>query len=109
MLSEDFLAKNLTKALKDYLCPVFETALLELMPGPSEDGNDKAKQFRECLEDNLCENLAIALASCIDTYIKNADIVGTVLTTGSPFTQQAQLIGPPQPTKGLVPNGLKIV
>lgn len=109
MLNENQLANNFKDTFKNILCPVFETALLEFLPSKSEDGTEKCAQFKECLMENLCEPLATALASAIHMYVKQISINGTIITTGSPFTQTAVISSNFIPiVNGTVPNSLGI-
>ena len=109
MLNQDKLADNFKEIFHDLFCPVFETALLEFIPTESKDGNEKSAQFRECLEENLCEPLAKALASAIDMYIRQMDVHGMIITTGSSFTQTAKINSSSPPMiNGVLPNTLGI-
>ena len=108
MLNVARLESELKQAFEEVLPPAFEEAVRAMMPNKSKDGEDKAKQFGETIKDLVCEDLAERIANAIDYYIKNANIYGTVITVGSPFTQTAVVQSPSPATNGKVPNSLGI-
>lgn len=108
MLNPDNLEKQIKNALEQYLPPAFEGACLTLMPSKSENGDEMAKVFGQTVSDLLAEPLASSIAAAIDYYVKNISISGTILTTGSPVTQQAIIQSPSPLTNGIIPNSLKI-
>lgn len=109
MLNRDNLEKQIKNALEQYLPTTFETAMKAFLPNESDAGNDMCKEFGQHISDMLSEPLASSLASAIDYYVKNITITGTILTTGSPVSQQAVLIPAPTPiVAGTIPNTLKI-
>ena len=57
----------------------------------------------------VSDAMSEVLAQAIDYHIRNAAITGTIITTGSPFTQQAKIFHIETPiTTGKVPNTLGI-
>lgn len=108
MLNPQNLENQIKNALEQYLPPAFENALKITMPIPTEAGDNMCKDFGQAISDQLSGPLASSLASAIDYYIKNISIQGTILTTGSPVTQQAIIMSPSPITNGIVPNSLKI-
>lgn len=108
MLNPDNLEKQIKNALEQYLPVAFEQAILTLMPGKSKEGDEMAKNFGNTVSKLLAEPLASSLAAAIDYYVKNISISGTIITTGSPVTQQSIISSPSPLTNGIVPNSLKI-
>lgn len=109
MLNPDGLEKQIKNALEQYLPPTFEQAAHILLPSKSDAGDEICKEFGQTVSDLLAEPLASSLAAAIDYYVKNISISGTIITTGSPVTQQAPIVPAPTPTvAGVIPNTLKI-
>ena len=113
MLNPQNLENQIKNALEQYLPPAFENALKITMPIPTEAGDNMCKDnmckdFGQAISDQLSGPLASSLAAAIDYYVKNISIQGTILTTGSPVTQQAIIMSPSPITNGIVPNSLKI-
>lgn len=108
MLNPQNLENQIKNALEQYLPPAFENALKITMPIPTEAGDNMCKDFGKAISDQLSAPLASSLAAAIDYYVKNISIQGVILTTGSPFTQQAVIASPSPITNGIVPNSLKI-
>lgn len=109
MLNPSGLEQQIKNALEQYLPPTFEAAAHVLIPGTSDAGDEVCKEFGQTVSDLLSEPLASSLAAAIDYYVKNISISGTIITTGSPVTQQAPIIPAPTPVvAGVIPNTLKI-
>lgn len=108
MLQVGELEKALTRSLEEVLPSALEEAFKHILPNSSEAGNDKAKEFGQCITDMISEPLGIRFANAIDYYVKNADIYGQIITVGSPTTQTAKIESPSPLTNGKVPNTLGI-
>lgn len=109
MLNPDGLEQQIKNALEQYLPPTFEQAAHVLMPGTGDECDEMCKDFGQTVADLLSEPLASSLAAAIDYYVKNISISGTIITTGSPVTQQAPIVPAPTPTvAGVIPNTLKV-
>lgn len=103
------LQDELTKAFEEVLPTAFETALKETFPEKSKAGEEMAKQFGETIKNLVAEDLGKRIAGAIDYYIKNANIYGTIITVGGPFTQTAVIQSPAPITNGKVPCTLGII
>ena len=108
MLNPTRLESELKTAFEEVLPAAFETAIKETFPEKSKAGDKMAKQFGETIKDLVCADLAKRLAGAIDYYIKNANVYGTIITTGSPFTQTAVIQSPSPATNGKIPCSLGI-
>ena len=108
MLDRDKLAKELQDAMDELFPPAFERLFLTLVPETTQDGLDKAKEFGQCAKDMISEDLANRFAASIDAYVRNVDIWGFILTTGSPVMQQARIESPSPITNGYIPNTLHV-
>ena len=58
----------------------------------------------ETLTEKVIDPLAKRLAAAIDYYVRNANVYGTIITTGSPVTQMAAISSPTPLTNGKIPN-----
>lgn len=109
MLNPGDLESQLKSAFEKIIPPAIEACKLAELPEESELGKTKAKEFADQFKDLVCEQLAKSIAGAIDYYVKNASIKGTILTTGSPVTQQAIIAPAPMPSvAGVIPNTLGI-
>lgn len=108
MLQVGELEKALTRSLEEVLPSALEEAFKHVLPCTSEDGNEKAKEFGQCISDMISEPLGTRFANAIDYYVKNADVYGQIITVGSPTTQTARIESPSPLTNGKVPNTLGI-
>lgn len=109
MLNPTGLEQQIKTALEQYLPETFEQASKVLFPKSGEEADNRCKEFGQTVADLLSEPLASSLAGAIDYYVKNISITGTIVTTGSPVTQQAPVVPAPTPTvAGVIPNTLKV-
>lgn len=108
MLNQSKLQKQLSDMFHHLLPKCFEQALLSTFNQDSEQGKNCAKEFKDTIDKLLCDPLAKELSLIIDTYIKNADIHGTVITFGSSSSQTATINSPSVSSNGNTPNTLKI-
>lgn len=91
---------TLPKSLKD--------ALKGMWPN-SDLAEDLADEMSHALVTAFADSFADVLATAIDAYATSLKITGTIITTGSPSTQQARIIEAPMPASaGSIPNTLKI-
>lgn len=103
------LKEHIEVGLKNIVVPAIERIELSRYPVPSDVGKKKAREIRELWDDMVSDALSEVIAQAIDYYIRNAAITGTIITTGSPFTQQAQIFHIETPIiDGKVPNTLGI-
>ena len=109
MLNPTRLESELKTAFEECLPGAFERAFMETMPEKSKAAEEKAKQFGETIKELLAEDLAKRIAGAIDYYVKNANVYGTIITMGSPFTQTAVVNTPSPVTGGKIPNQLGIM
>ena len=108
MLNVNTLEKQIKQAFDEVFPPALERAMLEMLPTKSDLGDKRAKQFGQTITDLISGDIAKRLAAAIDYYVKNADVYGTVITMGGPFTQTAILDTPSPITGGKIPNQLGI-
>lgn len=107
-LKVDKLQKELQKAVEETFPPALERAMLTLVPGKSESGSKCAKEFAKVATKLLAEVFSTRIAYAIDYYVKNADVYGTIITTGGPTTQMARIESASPLTNGKVPNSFGI-
>ena len=107
MLNTDQLADTLYANFKVALAPALKDLFLYIAPQKSELADTMAQTAVEKM-DEAFKIMSQGMADSIATFVKQADVTGTVLTAGSPTTQTAKLFGGSQITKGGVPNQLKI-
>ena len=109
MLKVDDLESQLKTALKNIIPPAIEQCKLAEYPMDSELGKSRAKAFADTFDELVSEELAKLIASAIDYYVKNMNITGTIITSGSPSTHVAKISPAPTPiTGGKIPNTLGI-
>lgn len=108
MLQVTELEKALTRSLEEVLPSALEEAFKHVLPNSSKAGDEKAKEFGQCISDMISSPLGTRFANAVDYYIKNADIYGQIITVGSPTTQTARIESPSPLTNGKVPNTLGI-
>jgi hypothetical protein len=108
MLNPKTLEDQIKNALEQYLPPAFENAMFSMIDADGDEVRERCKNFGQTVSDMLSEPLASSIAAAIDYYVKNISISGTILTTGTPVTQQAVIVSPSPLTNGVVPNSLKI-
>lgn len=109
MLKPNVLQQQLADLFHNTIPTTFEQAYLQMLPEKSEAGDKNAKAFGKLIDDMLSDKWAETIAQSIDYYVKNAQIFGTIITTGSPTTQVAMVNSTPMPvTNGAIPNTLGI-
>lgn len=105
MLKKDDLQKKLKEAFSNIISPAIETCLKNNQKTKSKKGDKDAEEFAKTFDEIVSDQLATAISSAIDYYVKNADITGTIITNGGPTTQVAKISAPPTPVVGgKVPN-----
>lgn len=110
MLNKTFLKNEFQNCFEKTIPVAFERALLETFPGVTARGNEIAKQFGQTLSDLLAEQWANYMADAIHIYVKNMQIKGKIITTGSATTQMANVNSTEMPSiNGSIPNTLKVV
>lgn len=109
MLDVDKLKNEIADGIKTTIIPAIKRLELMRFPTTSELGNDMAEDAAAAFDDIVTEPLAEIIANAIDYYVKNMNITGTIITTGSPTTQVAKITAAPTPiTGGKIPNTLGI-
>lgn len=108
MLNLNTLEQQLKSGFEDVLPGALEQAYRITYPGQSAQGNAMCTAFGQTASKLLAGPLAKIIAAAIDYYVKNISISGTIITVGSPVTQQAQIQSPTPLTNGKVPNSLGI-
>jgi len=105
MLKKDDLQKKLKEAFSGIIPQAIETCMKNNQKTKSKKGDKDAEEFAKSFDEIVSDQLATAISSAIDYYIKNADITGTIITNGGPTTQVAQISPPPTPiVGGKIPN-----
>ena len=104
MLNENKLYKEIKASFNETFPTAFEHAFRTTFPEQSAAGNEVAKQFGKSIDDAISDPLAKRLAAAIDYYVRNANVYGTIITTGSPVTQMAAISSPTPLTNGKIPN-----
>jgi hypothetical protein len=103
------LKEHIEVGLKNIVNPAIERIESLRYTDKSEIGKRKAREIRDMWDDMVSDALSEVIAQAIDYYIKNADITGTIITVGSPFTQEATIFSTQVPiVNGTVPNTLGI-
>lgn len=92
MLDVNYLADQITQAFKNTLIPALELAFKNHYDVKTKKDAERAEAFANTIDDVVSANLGELLANAIDTYIKMGEMEGTIITTGGPTTQMAQLI-----------------
>ena len=104
MLNVDKLKNEIANAIKTIIVPAIETMELNQLPTgklSEKMAKDKAKVF----DDLVTEQFSEILANAIHSYIKNANIIGNIITVGSPTTQTATISPAATPSiAGAIPN-----
>lgn len=109
MLKVNDLESQIKSSLTDIYKPAIKQIFSMLFVQKSDFTDELINDIADTFDDMTSAPMAEMLAAAIDTYIKNISISGTIITTGSPFTQQAQIIPSPTPiTAGKIPNTLGI-
>ena len=109
MLQVDDLKKQIQSGLTEIYKPAIERIVIMLFPEKSDLRDEMAKDISEAFDDMTSEPMAEVLANAIDYYVKNITITGTIITTGSPVTQTAQIVQSQAPVSaGKIPNTLGI-
>ena len=105
MLNPSSLQSQLKDIYSTILPPAVEQVVLTLFPQETDIGEKIAKQCAETFDDMVSAQLAEMMANAIDYYVKNISISGMIITTGSPYTQQAQIVPAANNTVGgTIPN-----
>ena len=103
------LKEHIETGIKNIIVPAVERIESMRYANTSEVGKRKAREIRDAFDDMVSDALSEVLAEAIAYHIRNAAITGTIITTGSPFTQQAQIFHIETPIiNGTVPNTLGI-
>lgn len=110
MLDVNYLSDQITQAIQNTLIPALELAFTNHYDIKTEKDAERAKNFANTIDEMVSGNLGELLANAIDTYFKMGELRGLIVTTGTPVTQQAQII--PQnlgsPMAGAIPNTIGI-
>ena len=109
MLNVVRLEQEITKAFKEVFPTALETAFKQTLPEKTNDGDQKSKEFADTFTKLIAEDMGKRLANAIDYYIKNANIYGTIITMGGPFSQTAVIQSPSPVTNGKVPNSFGLM
>ena len=109
MLKPDDLQFQLEVAIRNTVTPTIKQMVLQLFPEKTKTGDELAERISQTFDDLVSESLSTLMAQAIDYYVKNASITGTLITTGSPVTQVANVFSMPIPElNGAIPNTLGI-
>lgn len=115
MLNPNALESDIRFAMSNLLPAAIQGTIEKLRKHRTEVVNDRIQEAVDEFSTRFIGNGAgdgfpYILAQIIDTYIKSGVISGTIVTTGTPVTQQAVLIPTNlgNPTAGSVPNTLGI-
>ena len=109
MLDKGSLKDDIQGALEDVLPTAISQSIQGLFTLKTNIGDQMAENFGKNLTEMIAEPLATRISDAIDTYVKCMSIQGTLITTGSPFTQTAQVISLPMPIlNGTVPMTLGV-
>lgn len=109
MLDVDKLKNELKDGISNIIVPAIEEITKLGYPQQGTQGDEMAKNVADTFDDLVSDALAEIIANAIDCYIKNIDITGTIITTGSPVTQTASIFSTQTPiTNGKVPNTLGV-
>jgi hypothetical protein len=109
MLSEQLLKANITQAVYKHTKNAAQRAMMSMQTEKSEAFEMAAENFAETFAVLLAEPLATEMASAIYSFVKNAEIYGTLITTGSPAMQTVVVNSTPVPVaNGAVPQTLGI-
>jgi hypothetical protein len=109
MLKVNDLQSQLETAIRNTVTPAVKQMVLQLMPEKTKAGDELSDRISQTFDDLVAESLSTLIAEAIDYYVKNASITGTIITTGSPVTQVANITSMPTPTlNGKIPNTLGI-
>jgi hypothetical protein len=105
MLDSNKLQKQLQQSIQDIIIPAIEQLELKRYPYKNQWSERNAKEISKLFDNLVSEPLAKVIADAIDCYIKNANVTGTIITTGSPTTQVARINPAGTPTMGgKIPN-----
>lgn len=104
MLNVEILKMQIADAIKEIIVPAIET--IELNKSPKSKRSSKiSKETAEKFDELVTLQFADVIANAIDSYIKNMNITGTVITNGGPTTQTANITAAPTPiVGGVLPN-----
>lgn len=109
MLNPDTLKENIEAGIRDIVCKATTECFKRSYPVESDIGNTTAENFGNNFNDLCAGPLADILASAIDSYVRQMELHGTVITTGTPTTQTAQIVASATPiVNGTVPNTVGI-
>lgn len=110
MLNQKELTDMLKHTIKNCAYLAMRSAMLGESKRNSKANKDKIDKFAKTFSSILAKNLSEGMAIAIDTYIKSGELRGTIITVGTPITQQAQIVPMEMGNilAGTVPNTLGI-
>lgn len=108
MLNINALTDKIKPAFENYLYEGLKQAFTEVLPDPSDEGNELADKFASAVRDVAAVQMAECIAGAIDYYVRSISIYGNLITTGSPGTHTATIASPAPATNGSTPNSLGI-
>ena len=109
MLDPGPLSEYITAAFRSIVSPALKQCFLNSFPAKSDAGNRMAENFCNNFDMLVSDAIGTALAQAIDYYVKNAEIYGTLITTGSAVSQTLSLTPSSTPiVNGAIPNSLGI-
>ena len=109
MLNMEALKSQIKFGLTNVYKPAIEQAVLMTFPEKSDLGDEMAKNIADAFDDMTAEQFADILAGAIDYYVRNIDVTGMLITTGSPGTHTCTISAADKPIKaGKIPNTLGI-
>ena len=108
-LKVDDLKKQIKFGLTNVYKPAIERIVLMMFPEKTAFSDDLAKDMANTFDEMTAEPMAEILSAAIDYYVKNIDVTGMLITTGSPGTHTCKISAPPTPLMGgKIPNTLGI-
>lgn len=109
MLDPIVLQQQIQGALRP-LSVAIEQSFSRLFPLQTKKDKETLKAIKADFETLVLNQVSIMLAYAIDSYIKNANITGMILTAGGPHSQMATITSSPlSKGGGLEPNNLLII
>lgn len=109
MLNVNTLKTQIQCGLQRIYEPAIEQVVLMLFPEKTNQTDELAKDMAASFVEMTAEPMAEILANAIHYYVKNIDITGKLITTGSPGTHICNISAAPNPiSAGKIPNTLGI-
>ena len=111
MLDVDLLSEQIAQGIRTTIIPAICRMEMQRAPIKNNQVRKECEAMAKAFDDIVTDRLAEIIAKSIDYYIKNGDIHGIIMTTGSPTIQFANVnsaIADTPVTKGVILNTLGI-